>query len=137
MRGSHSVACAQTGHADLCAAKAAFAGTEFVRLVSLPQDTARRLHAGMTFSEIESPEVYGDLLAANACMIEKRTDLGAEWTLILQQRQAMYRSLKASTIEKFGVEGYERYDTAYSFFVSLYEAKVLGGVRYVARKKAR
>ncbi len=49
----------------------------------------------------------------------------------------MYRSLKASTIANFGAEGYKRYDTAYGFFVSLYEQKILGGVRYVARKLVR
>ncbi|NBS56942.1 MAG: class I SAM-dependent methyltransferase [Betaproteobacteria bacterium] len=108
--------------------------TDIVRLGPLSADTAQKLRDGMTFTEIESPEGYRELLAENACTVEKRTDLGGEWTRILQQRLAMYRSLKDSTVAKFGVEGYERYDAAYSFFVSLYEGGMLGGVRYVARK---
>lgn len=111
--------------------------TDIVRVGAMSADTEQRLHDGMAFSEIESPEGYGMLLADNACVVEKRTDLGGEWTEILQQRLAMYRGLKDSTVAKFGTEGYERYDSAYSFFVSLYVDKVLGGVRYVARKRPK
>ena len=110
--------------------------TDIVRLGPLSADTAQRLRDGMTFTEIESPAGYAKLLAGNACTVEKCTDLSGEWTRILQQRLAMYRSLKDSTIAKFGVAGFERYDAAYSFFVSLYESNALGGVRYVARKQA-
>ena len=108
--------------------------TDIVRLGALPAETAQRLRDGMTFMEIESTEGYAKLLAENACTVEKCTGLGSEWTRILQQRHAMYRSLKESTIAKFGKGGFERYDAAYGFFVSLYESKALGGVRYVARK---
>ena len=53
---------------------------------------------------------------------------------ILQQRHAMYRSLRASTVAKFGEEGYRKYDDAYAFFVGLYEKGVLTGARFVIRK---
>lgn len=110
--------------------------TDIVRLSALPAETAQRLLDGMTFMEIESAAGYATLLADNACTVEKCTDLGGEWTRILQQRHAMYRSLKESTLAKFGQEGFERYDAAYGFFVSLYARGVLGGVRYVARKSS-
>jgi len=111
--------------------------TDIVRVGTMTADTEQRLRDGMAFAEIESPEGYGKLLAENDCIVDKCADLSAEWTQILQQRLAMYRGLKDSTIAKFGVEGYERYDSAYSFFVSLYVDKVLGGVRYVARKRPK
>ena len=111
--------------------------TDIVRVGTMTADADQRLRDGMAFAEIESPEGYGKLLAENDCIVDKCADLSAEWTQILQQRLAMYRGLKDSTIAKFGVEGYVRYDSAYSFFVSLYVDKVLGGVRYVARKRPK
>lgn len=108
--------------------------TDIVHREVLPAEAAQKLREGMTFTEIESLEGYAGLLAGNDCMVETCTDLSMEWKAILQQRLAMYRRLRASTIARFGVEGYERYDAAYGFFVSLYEDGVLGGVRYVARK---
>lgn len=109
--------------------------TDIVRLEALAAETAQRLREEMTFMEIESPAGYAALLERNGCRMEKCSELGAEWTGILQQRLAMYRSLKESTIAKFGLEGFERYDAAYAFFVSLYASRTLGGVRCVARKK--
>lgn len=111
--------------------------TDIVHLGAIDEEARQTLADGMTFREIESLEGYGTLLAENGCMVEKCTNLSNEWILILQERLAMYRRLKESTIAKFGREGYERYDAAYSFFVSLYERKVLGGVRYVARKRGQ
>jgi ubiquinone/menaquinone biosynthesis C-methylase UbiE len=108
--------------------------TDIVRREPLPDDVSGRLCEGMTFVEIESPEGYARLLAANACPAPGLEDLSAEWTVILLRRLEMYRSLKDSTVAKFGLARYEQYDAAYSFFVSLYERAVLGGVRVVARK---
>lgn len=110
--------------------------TDIVRRGELSGETARRLQDGMTFTEIESPEGYARLLEANSCAISERADLSEEWTVILQRRLEMYRSLKASTVAKFGLARYEEYDAAYSLFVSLYERAVLGGARVVARKGA-
>ena len=109
--------------------------TDIVRVGTMSDETRQKLRDGMTFMEIESYEGYKKLLAESACVVEKCADLSEEWTSILQKRLAMYRSLKDSTVAKFGIEGYERYDSAYSFFVSLYEQKILGGGRYVARKR--
>lgn len=110
--------------------------TDIVRRDDLPEGTARRLKDGMTFTEIESAQEYVRLLEVHACPAVQVDDLSEAWTAILQQRLAMYRSLKASTSAKFGAARYEQYDDAYSFFVSLYERGVLGGVRIVARRRA-
>ncbi len=109
--------------------------TDIMRAAPLTQEVAQRLFDGMTFTQIESIEGYAALLEANGCTIERCTDLGREWTGILQQRHAMYRSMKPSTVAKFGEAGYRKYDDAYAFFVSLYEQGVLGGARFIARKR--
>ena len=116
-------------------AQGVVAFTDIMRAAPLAPETARRLFEGMTFTEIESVEGYAALLEANGCTIERCTDPGAQWTGILQQRHAMYRSLRASTVAKFGEEGYRKYDDAYAFFVSLYQQGVLGGARFIARKR--
>ena len=54
-------------------------------------------------------------------------DLSDEWTRILRERHAMYRSLEAQTVARLGVEHFERYDRAYAHFVGLYQTGVLGG----------
>lgn len=87
---------------------------------------------GCRVTGIEGLETYATRLEDNGCTVLQRTDLSGEWRRILRERLAMYRSLRDSTIAKFGVDGYARYDAAYSFFVSLYEDGILGGVRYVA-----
>lgn len=110
--------------------------TDIVHRGALSAKTAQTLHETMTFRDLEALEGYRTLLADNACTVMQCTDLSGEWKVILRQRRAMYRSLKDSTIAKFGAEGYERYAAAYSFFVALYEDGILGGVRYVARKHA-
>jgi len=76
------------------------------------------------------------LLEEHACPPVQVDDLSDVWTALLQRRLEMYRSLKDSTVAKFGLSRYEAYDDAYGFFVSLYERNVLGGVRITARKRA-
>lgn len=109
--------------------------TDIMCIGVLEAEVAQRLHESMAFSEIESIAGYTALLEANGCGVERRTDLAAEWTGILQQRHAMYRNMKASTVAKFGEAGYRKYDDAYAFFVSLYQTGVLGGARFIARKR--
>lgn len=114
----------------------ALAFTDIVRRDELPEALARRLQEGMTFIEIESAPGYVRLLEEHACPPVQVDDLSVAWTALLQRRLEMYRSLKDSTVAKFGLSRYEAYDDAYGFFVSLYERNVLGGVRITARKLA-
>jgi len=93
----------------------------------LPEDDARRLFDGMRFSEIASVEDYSRWMADNGLRVVRVLDLSEEWTRILRERHAMYRSLEAQTVERLGREHYERYDRAYDHFVGLYQVGVLGG----------
>ncbi len=108
--------------------------TDIVRRVTLAPEVAQRLYDEMAFNDIESAEGYVELLARNGCVSVAREDLSAEWTAILQDRLRMYRGMREATIAVHGADAFERYDAAYSHFVSLYTAGVLGGVRIVARR---
>ncbi len=110
--------------------------TDILRAGELDATTSARLAEGMTFTEIESVAGYRAHFECHNCTVERCTDLGEEWTRVLQARHAMYRSMRDSTVAKFGEEGYRRYDDAYAFFVGLYERRVLTGARFVIRKSA-
>jgi hypothetical protein len=102
----------------------------------LAPDVYQRLNSGMTFSLPETLDGYSALLEINGCKVVEREDLSAPWTIVLQQRLEMYRSLKPETERIHGEAHYRRYDDAYTFFVGLYTRGVLGGGRFVARKTA-
>lgn len=93
----------------------------------LPDQDARQLYEGMRFSDIASVDDYAGWLQGQGMHIVRITDLSEEWTRILVDRHAMYRSLEQQTIARLGREHYERYDRAYAHFVGLYQTGVLGG----------
>lgn len=101
--------------------------SDILHLGALSQDDSKRLFEGMAFSEIETDEGYAALLRANGMTVVGRIDLTQEWTRILVDRHAMYRSLEADTVARLGREHFERYDRAYAHFVGLYRSGVLGG----------
>ena len=110
--------------------------TDILRRDTLTPEAAERLQREMTFLELESLEGYGRLLAENGCTVLEIDDLGAWWTEILVRRLAMYRSLEATTVAKFGRTHFERWDDAYAYFVGLFGAGQLTGGRFVARRAA-
>ena len=88
---------------------------------------AQRLSDGMTFSDIETLDGYAHKLRSCGMSVVRMVDLTEEWTRILIERHAMYRSLEADTIARLGREHFERYDRAYEHFVGLYRSGVLAG----------
>jgi sarcosine/dimethylglycine N-methyltransferase len=88
---------------------------------------AQQLSEGMTFSEIETLEGYAEQLSSRGMEVVRLLDLTEEWTRILVERHAMYRSLEAQTIARLGREHFERYDRSYEHFVGLYRSGVLAG----------
>jgi len=60
-------------------------------------------------------------------------DLTQEWTRILVDRHAMYRSLETQTVARLGRERFERYDRAYEHFAGLCRSGVLAGALVHAR----
>jgi len=94
---------------------------------NLSADDAQRLLEGMTFSEIETPDGYAEQLSLRGMAVVRLSDLTDEWTRILVERHAMYRSLESDTVARLGREHFERYDRAYEHFVGLYQSGVLAG----------
>ena len=110
--------------------------TDILRRPALTPGASARLEREMTFLSLESMEGYAGLLGDSGCTLLEQDDLSAWWTEILKQRLEMYRSLKATTVERFGAEHFRRWDDTYAFFVGLFAAGQLGGGRFLARRDA-
>ena len=110
--------------------------TDIVRRDQLTGGEEERLAAEMHAPAIAAVGRYEELLASNGCRVAIQDDLSEEWRRILVDRLAMYRSLRDTTIAKFGEARFLEYDRAYSHFVGLFVAGKLGGVRIIARHGA-
>lgn len=108
--------------------------TDIVALVPLTAEEESRLAAEMQQSGIAPVARYTQLLNANGCAVERCEDLSLEWKEILVKRLEMYRSLRDTTVAKFGEAHFAAWDRAYSFFVGLFLVGRLGGTRVVARR---
>jgi ubiquinone/menaquinone biosynthesis C-methylase UbiE len=102
---------------------------------NLSPPDAQRLFEGMTFSDIATLEGYAEQLRLCGMEVVRSVDLTAEWTRILVERLAMYRSLESQTVARLGREHFERYDRAYEHFVGLYRSGVLAGALMHAVKR--
>ena len=103
---------------------------------NLSAEDGKRLYEGMAFSEIATAESYAAQLRSCGMAAVRLVDLTEEWTRILVERHAMYRSLESQTVARLGREHFERYDRAYGHFVGLYQAGVLAGALIHAAKGA-
>jgi ubiquinone/menaquinone biosynthesis C-methylase UbiE len=101
---------------------------------SLSVQDMQRLSEGMTFSEIATLDGYAEQLRLCGMVVVRLVDLTEEWTRILVERRAMYRSLESQTVARLGREHFERYDRAYEHFVGLYQSGVLAGALIHALK---
>jgi ubiquinone/menaquinone biosynthesis C-methylase UbiE len=110
--------------------------TDIMRRTTLGGDDERKLFDGMRFSEIAGAQDYANWLGACGFELVKVVDLSEEWTRILAERHAMYRSLETQTVARLGREHFERYDAAYAHFVGLYQAGILGGALMHAARRA-
>jgi ubiquinone/menaquinone biosynthesis C-methylase UbiE len=108
--------------------------TDILHRGSLSAADSERLFEGMTFSEIATVEGYTEQLRLCGMEVVRVVDVTQEWTRILVERLAMYRSLEAQTVARLGREHFERYDRAYEHFVGLYRIGVLAGALIHARK---
>jgi sarcosine/dimethylglycine N-methyltransferase len=110
--------------------------TDIVSIAPLAPDEAAQMAAEMQFPSIVSAQQYLDLLEPTGFALQRHEDLTPSWKDILVGRLEMYRSLKDTTIERFGQAHFEKWDRMYSAFVGLYVADKLGGTRIVAKAVA-
>jgi ubiquinone/menaquinone biosynthesis C-methylase UbiE len=101
---------------------------------ALGRPDAQKLFDGMRFSEIATLGDYQQWFADAGMQWVQSIDLSEEWTRILVDRHAMYRSLETQTVARLGRDHFDRYDQAYDHFVGLYRSGVLSGALVLARK---
>lgn len=101
--------------------------SDILKRQHLSHEDATRLYEGMRFSEIASVEDYAGWAQAHGMRLVRAIDLSEEWTHILRERHAIYRSLEEQTVARLGRDHFDRYDRAYAHFVGLYQVGVLGG----------
>jgi sarcosine/dimethylglycine N-methyltransferase len=97
-------------------------------------DTEARLEREMTYRDLATQKRYLEMMEHAGFTVARPDDLSAEWQRILVDRLAMYRSLREQTVARFGQAHFDRWDSAYSFFVGRYETGELGGARFLATR---
>jgi sarcosine/dimethylglycine N-methyltransferase len=106
--------------------------TDIVSRQPLTSDDAAHMASEMQFPSIVTAERYLEAARATGFEVERCDDLSSTWRSILIARLEMYRSLKDTTIQRFGEAHYEKWDRKYAAFVGLYVANKLGGALVVA-----
>jgi len=109
--------------------------TDIVSCAPLTNAEAMQMAEEMQFPSIVTAQHYLDLLASCGFVVERYDDLSSGWRDILVGRLEMYRSLRDTTVERFGQAHYDKWDRMYSTFVGLYVAGKLGGARIVAKPR--
>lgn len=108
--------------------------TDIVVVGDFTDTDAARLAATMKMPRLITAPAYQQCLRASGFTELQATDLSQSWQGILQARLQMYRSLRDTTVARFGEARYAEYDSAYTFFVGLFTEGKLGGMRLVARR---
>ncbi len=108
--------------------------TDIVANVKLDPQTEQRLADGMHTANIATADEYVRLVTALGGTVVSQDDISAQWRVVLQDRLQMFRSLRDTTVAKFGVDRFTEYDNAYSHYVDCFVSNNLGGVRLVAKK---
>jgi sarcosine/dimethylglycine N-methyltransferase len=108
--------------------------TDILTTDKTSDETRERLQHEMAFQELASARSYSQAFEDVGCENLKFEDVSEEWRIILAERLLMYRNLKDQTVERFGSAHFAKWDSAYSYFVGLYETGELGGGRFLAHR---
>ena len=105
--------------------------TDIMTVGELSAMDERQLAQGMKIPRPATLREYKTLAEKNGLTISGATNLSEAWSVILVDRLAMYRSLRDTTVARFGEERFQEYDRAYEHFVGLFTRGILGGYRLV------
>jgi ubiquinone/menaquinone biosynthesis C-methylase UbiE len=103
--------------------------TDIMVVGELSSTDELQLARGMKIPRPATPSEYRGLAEKNGLTITAATNLSEAWSTILVDRLTMYRSLRDTTVAKFGEERFQEYDRAYEHFVGLFTRGILGGYR--------
>jgi SAM-dependent methyltransferase len=92
------------------------------------------LWRGMAAQSLQSVAGYRALLERAGFRIVAVDDLTGEWGVILAERLAMYRTLRAEAERAGTPPGHDAFHESYVRFVALVQSGELGGARFTAEK---
>jgi hypothetical protein len=95
---------------------------------------AELMWRGMAAQTLQSVSDYRALLAGAGFRVVSVDDLTAEWGVILVERLAMYRRLRAEAERAGTPVGHDAFHESYVRFVALVQSGELGGARFTAEK---
>lgn len=110
--------------------------TDWVAHRPIAKAEAETLWQGIAAQGIQSPDDYAALFRRAGFALEAIEDLTLEWGEVLAARLAMYTKLREETRAAGLPAGDEAFYGAYVKLVAMVQARVLGGMRFVARKPA-
>jgi ubiquinone/menaquinone biosynthesis C-methylase UbiE len=108
--------------------------TDIIANMALDADTERQLAVGMHTANLATVDGYVRLIESTGASVMRQDNISSRWKEILVDRLEMFRSLRDTTIAKFGQARFDEYDAAYSHYVDCFTSNKLGGIRIVARK---
>ncbi len=108
--------------------------TDWIAFESLAPSHRRRFAETFAAERIMSIEAYRSALENAEFQDVEVEDLSNPWRDILHDRLAMFRSLEAGTVLRFGQARHDAYISNYEFFIQRIDAGDLGGARFIARR---
>ena len=108
--------------------------TDWTPVAPLSPEDADLMWRGMAAQDLASVESYRALLEDAGFRIVSVDDLTREWGVILAERLAMYRNLRAEAERAGTPAGHDAFHESYVRFVELVQAGALGGARFTAEK---
>ena len=108
--------------------------TDWTPAAPLSAADADLMWRGMAAQNLQSVAAYRTLLDGAGFRIVAVDDLTREWGVILAERLAMYRALRAEAERAGTPPGHDAFHESYVRFVELVQAGALGGARFTAEK---
>ena len=108
--------------------------TDWTPAAPLAGADADLMWRGMAAQSLQSVASYRTLLEGAGFRIVSADDLTREWGVILAERLAMYRTLRAEAERAGAPPGHDAFHESYVRFVALVQSGALGGARFTAEK---
>ena len=108
--------------------------TDWVAHRPLSPSDKELMWQGMAAVDLYSLHVYVQIIRSAGFTINSVEDLTADWSVILKQRLAMYRRLRAEAQEANAPAGHDEFYESYVRLVDLVGGGSLGGGRFLGEK---